>query len=103
MNNGIQALTRQLDHLRDFLTTDVANFASSTGTMVVKQAEDAKDIVVDRGGDLVVALSKAIKKNPLAAVGIAFGVGYLAMRFVPLIGRSTEAAKADSTEASIKA
>lgn len=91
MNNGIQALTRQLDHLRDYVTHDaahdVANLASSTGTMMVKQASGAKDLVVDRGGDFLVALSKTIKRNPIAAVGIAFGVGYLAMRFVPLIGR----------------
>jgi len=85
-----QALTKQLDHLRDHLASDIANIASSTGALVHK-ASGAKDLVVDRGGDVITALSKVIKKNPLAAVGIAFGIGYLAMRFVPLLGRSSSA------------
>ena len=84
-----QALTKQLDHLRDHLASDMANIASSTGALVAHKASGAKNLVVDRGGDVITALSKVIKKNPLAAVGIAFGIGYLAMRFVPLLGRSS--------------
>ncbi len=87
MKNGTQALVKQLDHLREHVASDMANLASTTGALVATKASGAKDLVVDRGGDLVVALSKAIKRNPLASVGIAFGIGYLAMRFVPLLGR----------------
>ncbi len=81
MKNGTQALVKQLDHLRDHLASDMANLASTTGSLVATKASGAKDLVVDRGGDLVVALS--------------FGVGYLAMRFVPLLGRRSTDANAD--------
>jgi ElaB/YqjD/DUF883 family membrane-anchored ribosome-binding protein len=41
---------------------------------------DAKDAVVERAGSMKTSLADRIKSNPLASVGIAFGVGYLAMR-----------------------
>ena len=41
---------------------------------------DAKDKVVDKAGTMRTDLEGRIKSNPLAAVGIAFGIGYFAMR-----------------------
>jgi ElaB/YqjD/DUF883 family membrane-anchored ribosome-binding protein len=41
---------------------------------------DAKEKVVDRADSLVTSLTDSIKARPLVAVGIAFGIGYLAMR-----------------------
>lgn len=61
------------------LSKDISNLAGNAGALVVSKAGGAKDLVVDRGGDMLAVVSKAIKKNPLAAVGIAFGVGVLAM------------------------
>lgn len=43
---------------------------------------DVKDQAVNRGGDLVQRGSEFIRANPIKAVGIAFGVGYLAMRLI---------------------
>ena len=48
---------------------------------VVETAGDAKDVVVERGGKALTMLSKSIRKRPLLSIGIAFGVGYFAMRF----------------------
>lgn len=50
--------------------------------VVVEKAEDAKDVVVERGGKMLTMFSKAIRKRPLLSVGIAFGVGYIAMRIM---------------------
>jgi ElaB/YqjD/DUF883 family membrane-anchored ribosome-binding protein len=41
---------------------------------------DAKDRAVQRAEGAREQLTDKIKSNPLAAVGIAFGIGYLAMR-----------------------
>jgi len=44
------------------------------------KAIDLKDQALERGSSLLDATTEAIKANPLKAVGIAFGVGYVAMR-----------------------
>lgn len=41
---------------------------------------DAKDVVTDRGGTALSLSRRVIKQHPLIAVGLAFGVGYIAMR-----------------------
>ena len=40
----------------------------------------AKDKVVDKADSFATTLEGKIKARPLAAVGIAFGIGYFAMR-----------------------
>jgi ElaB/YqjD/DUF883 family membrane-anchored ribosome-binding protein len=57
-----------------------SHFVDAGRKVVVDTAEDAKDVVVERGGKLLNSLSKQIRKNPLMAIGIAFGVGFIAMR-----------------------
>jgi ElaB/YqjD/DUF883 family membrane-anchored ribosome-binding protein len=57
-----------------------SHFVDAGRKVVVETAGDAKDAVVDRGGKMVTMLSKSIRKRPLLAIGIAFGVGYIAMR-----------------------
>ena len=44
------------------------------------KAVEAKDQVVDRGGDMLDNLTRMIKANPIKAVAIAFAVGYLGVR-----------------------
>ncbi len=90
MKNGTEALQKHLGQFGGHLATDVANIASTTSALVVHKASDAKDLVVDRGGDVLKSLSKVIKKNPIASVGIAFGIGFLAMRLIPLVRGSNE-------------
>jgi ElaB/YqjD/DUF883 family membrane-anchored ribosome-binding protein len=58
-----------------------SHFVDAGRKVVVDTAEDARDVVVERGGKALTMLSKTIRKRPLLSIGIAFGVGYLAMRF----------------------
>ena len=44
------------------------------------RAMDVKKQAFDRGGEVVDRASEFIKDNPLKAVAIAFGVGYIGMR-----------------------
>ena len=41
---------------------------------------DAKTKVVDKADSVMTTLEDRIKARPLAAVGLAFGIGYVAMR-----------------------
>jgi ElaB/YqjD/DUF883 family membrane-anchored ribosome-binding protein len=50
--------------------------------VVVETAGDAKDIVVENSSRAATAFAKVIRKRPILSVGIAFAVGYIAMRFV---------------------
>ncbi len=44
------------------------------------RAVDAKSHAFDEVGALIARAGKLIKQHPIAAVGIAFGIGYIAMR-----------------------
>lgn len=76
MRNG--SLEKQLDNLRD----DFGSLLNVAGKLLAGKATDAKDVVVDRGGDAMSAFVKIIKRQPLAAIGIAFGLGFVAMRLI---------------------
>jgi ElaB/YqjD/DUF883 family membrane-anchored ribosome-binding protein len=76
MRNGTALLQKQIDTLRD----DFVDILNSASKLVAGKAIDAKDVVVDRSGDAFSAFVKLIKNRPVAAVGVAFGLGYLAMR-----------------------
>jgi ElaB/YqjD/DUF883 family membrane-anchored ribosome-binding protein len=58
----------------------VSHMVDVSRKVVVETAGDAKDAVVDRGGKALTMLTKSIRKRPLLAVGIAFGVGFIVMR-----------------------
>jgi ElaB/YqjD/DUF883 family membrane-anchored ribosome-binding protein len=66
----------------NILQKDMSNVVSATGALVAHKAIDAKDLVVHSGAGALNAVTKTIKDHPIAAVGVAFGFGYLAMRFV---------------------
>ena len=46
------------------------------------RALDAKEVVMTRGNALIARVSDTIRANPLASVGIAFGIGYFGMRLL---------------------
>jgi hypothetical protein len=75
MRNGLQ---KQIN----ILQKDMSNIVSATGALVANKAIGAKDLVVDSGAGALSSFAKAIKSRPIAAVGVAFGLGYLAMRLV---------------------
>jgi ElaB/YqjD/DUF883 family membrane-anchored ribosome-binding protein len=43
---------------------------------------DAKDVAMDRGGAALNRVGALIKEHPIAAIGIAFGIGYLTVRML---------------------
>jgi len=76
MKNGTAQLEKQLDNLRD----DFANLFTAASKLIAGKAVDAKDVVADRGSDALTYMIKSIKGRPLVAIGVAFGIGFLAMR-----------------------
>ena len=61
-------------------TSGMKDGAQNTIDEVKERLSDAKDRVVERADSLATQLADKIKARPLAAVGIAFGIGYVAMR-----------------------
>ena len=47
---------------------------------VKSRVVDIKDQAITRGNDLIERVTDMVKANPLKAVAIAFGAGYLGMR-----------------------
>ena len=75
MKNGTAQLEKQLDNLRD----DFSNLVAAASKLIAGKAVDAKDVMADRGSDALSAVIKSIKGRPLVAIGVAFGIGFLAM------------------------
>ena len=75
MRNGLQ---KQIN----ILQKDMSNIVNATGALVANKAIGAKDLVVDSGSNALSAFTKVIKNRPIAAIGIAFGLGFVAMRLV---------------------
>lgn len=61
---------------------DVKNTVKSKFGDVKDRVIDGKDVVVDRAGSAADMLASQIKAHPFLAIGIALGVGYLAMRLI---------------------
>jgi len=79
--NGTASLENRLDSLKDSVRNLVDAGGERAGQLKSK-AIDAKDAVFENGE---VALRKAgsfIKEHPIVAIGIAFGIGYVAMRML---------------------
>lgn len=76
----------KIDSLRDNMKGVVEQGAQKVDAFKTKVVE-IKDEAVSRGGDIVSRTSELIKANPLKAVAIAFGVGYLGMLGIRLLRR----------------
>ncbi len=73
--NGTAATaSEKLDELKD-------NVRNQAG-MLKERAVDLKNTVVERGSDTLTKLSDLIKEHPIAAIGVAFGVGYITVRML---------------------
>lgn len=55
---------------------------SSTATVVEHRASEVKARTVSTASSLAATTGQAIQAHPVAAVGIAFGAGYLLMRLI---------------------
>jgi ElaB/YqjD/DUF883 family membrane-anchored ribosome-binding protein len=75
---GDQAEGR-IDHIKESVKGLVDN-AEERATKIKERAIEVKDEAMSRGNALIERAADIIKSNPLKAVGVAFGVGYLGMR-----------------------
>ncbi|HEY0189564.1 MAG TPA: hypothetical protein VGC42_00485 [Kofleriaceae bacterium] len=76
----------KIDSLRDGMKGVVDQGATKVDAIKSKVVE-FKDEAVSRGGDLVTQATSLIQENPLKAVGIAFGLGYLGMLGIRMLRR----------------
>jgi ElaB/YqjD/DUF883 family membrane-anchored ribosome-binding protein len=75
IKNGTSTLDKnRLDALKE----SVAERAGAIKTRAIS----AKDAAVRGGGRALTQTGSLIKQHPIAAIGIAFGIGYLAMRLI---------------------
>jgi ElaB/YqjD/DUF883 family membrane-anchored ribosome-binding protein len=56
--------------------------AGDAKDLMKHKLSDAKDVVVDAGGSALASSRRMIRQHPLAAIGLAFGVGFIAMRLM---------------------
>jgi ElaB/YqjD/DUF883 family membrane-anchored ribosome-binding protein len=83
-NNGASAVhgfDERLEALKDSVR-GMADFGRDTIGDLKDRAIDAKDSAFDGASSIVDRAAKLIKQHPFAAVGIAFGIGYIAMRLL---------------------
>lgn len=77
--------TTQLEDRMGSLKESVRNLVDASGEragQIKERLVDAKDMAFDRGGQALGRVSALVKEHPIAAIGIAFGVGYLAVRMM---------------------
>ena len=79
--NGSASLENRLDSLKESVRNLVDAGGERAGQLKTK-AIDVKDSVVENGGVAIRKASSLIKEHPIAAIGIAFGVGYIAVRML---------------------
>jgi ElaB/YqjD/DUF883 family membrane-anchored ribosome-binding protein len=75
-------------HLEDrmgSLKESVRNLVDAGGERaghIKERLYDAKDAAFDRGKEGLNRVAGLIKEHPIAAIGIAFGIGYIAVRML---------------------
>ena len=79
--NGTSELDDRMGNLKD----SVRNLVDASGeraNQIKERLADAKDVAFDKGSAALGRVSALIKEHPIAAIGIAFGIGYLAVRML---------------------
>jgi ElaB/YqjD/DUF883 family membrane-anchored ribosome-binding protein len=77
--------TTQLEDRMGSLKESVKNLVDAGGEragQIKERLADAKDVAFDRGKEGLNRVSAMIKEHPIAAIAIAFGVGYFAIRML---------------------
>ena len=77
--NGTTSAQGRFDSLKE----SVRNLVDASGERAGKlknRAIDVKDKVVDNSEVYLNKVGSLIKAHPIAAIGIAFGIGYIAVR-----------------------
>ncbi len=84
-NNGNGNTTTPAPHRLDSIKESVKGLVDSGQDKVAAIKDKVVDLqhkAQDRGGAAIDKASDLIKAHPFAAIGVAFGLGYLAMRLV---------------------
>lgn len=79
--NGTSTLDNKLDTLKESVRNLVDAGGERAGQIKTK-AIDVKDSVFENGGAVLKRAGGLIKEHPIAAIGIAFGVGYITVRLL---------------------
>lgn len=79
--NGTGSLDTRLDSLKESVRNLVDAGGERAG-QIKSKAIDVKDSVVENGGAALKKTSSLIKEHPIAAIGIAFGIGYITLRML---------------------
>ena len=79
--NGTGTLDNKLDTLKESVRNLVDAGGERAG-QIKSKAIDVKDSVVENGGAALKKAGELIKEHPIAAIGIAFGVGYIVVRML---------------------
>lgn len=77
--NGSGTLDNKLDTLKESVRNLVDAGGERAG-QIKSKAIDAKDSIFENGDAVFKKAGSLIKEHPFIAVGIAIGVGYIAMR-----------------------
>lgn len=75
----------QLESRIGSLKESVRNLVGAGGERaghLKERAKDMKDSVVDSSGAALERVGEMIKKHPIASLGIAFSIGYFAVRML---------------------
>lgn len=74
-----------MENRLDSLKSSVRNLVDAGGEragQLKNKAIDVKDAVVENGSAALNRAGALIKEHPIAAVGLAFGVGYIVVRML---------------------
>jgi ElaB/YqjD/DUF883 family membrane-anchored ribosome-binding protein len=79
--NGTRAFDDRMGQLKDSVR-HLVDAGNERAGQIKDKLFDAKDVAIDRGNAAIGRVSSLIKEHPIAAIGIAFGIGYLAIRML---------------------
>ncbi|NVB79891.1 MAG: hypothetical protein HOV81_15955 [Kofleriaceae bacterium] len=79
--NGSASASHRLDSLKQSVRNLVDAGGERAG-QVKKKAIDVKDTVFENSSEALTRAGSLIKEHPIAAIAIAFGVGYLTVRLL---------------------
>ena len=77
--NGATTFEDRLDSLKDSVR-NLVDVGSERAEAIKSRMADVKDTVVSSSKSGINRMGSLIKEHPIVAIGIAFGIGYLAMR-----------------------
>jgi len=80
-NGTSGALDDRMGHLKDSVR-NLVDASSERASQIKERLYDAKDVAVDKGSEALGRVSALVKEHPIAAIGIAFGIGYFAIRML---------------------